>query len=316
MNAAAQQPLLIDHDSGTPEDLLAVALVLTRPDADLRGVVTTAGAGPADRGAEVTRKLLDFLGRSQVPVAASAVRVAQPFPTPWRRNLTIAAALPILNQRPAGAVMSETGTALMARLLRSSRHPVTILVTGPLTTVAHLLQTEPALAKQIARVVWMGGALSVPGNVSPADEPGHDGSAEWNAYADPDAVAQLLASGVPMVLCPLDATNKAPVTAAVRESLARVRALPLADLAGQLLALTAGDESYFWDAMAAAFIGKPDLFSLRRWTVDVIRDGASKGRIVARPGGRPVDVMTPVDPAAFTAYVLHQFSLQPPGNRK
>jgi purine nucleosidase len=61
------------------------------------------------------------------------------------------------------------------------------------------------VASKIEAVWWMGGALRVPGNVR---EPHTDGSAEWNAFWDPAALGGVWDSSVPLVLVPLDATNK------------------------------------------------------------------------------------------------------------
>jgi purine nucleosidase len=66
----------------------------------------------------------------------------------------------------------------MARLLLEASERVTMLVTGPLTTVAAALAAAPTIEQKIDEVVWMGGALDVAGNVDPMVEPGHDMSAE------------------------------------------------------------------------------------------------------------------------------------------
>ncbi len=68
----------------------------------------------------------------------------------------------------------------------------------------------------------MGGALRVRGNVGHPHEPCHDGSAEWNAYWDPPAVAAVLAAGLGprMVWCALDVCNTVPVTRALRARVA------------------------------------------------------------------------------------------------
>lgn len=64
----------------------------------------------------------------------------------------------------------------MAKTLRESSQPVTIVSTGPQTNVALLLNSHPELHTKIARIVIMGGAMAL-GNWTPA--------AEFNIYADP-----------------------------------------------------------------------------------------------------------------------------------
>lgn len=86
-----------------------------------------------------------------------------------------------------------------------STHPAGHAHAGPLSNLAYALDTYPQLADRIQQVWWMGGALRVRGNVY---EPGSDGSAEWNAYWDPAALASVWRSSVPLTLVPLDGTNK------------------------------------------------------------------------------------------------------------
>lgn len=78
--------------------------------------------------------------------------------------------------------------------------------TGPLTNIAYAIQQNPAVANNIQRIWWMGGALKHPGNVF--NNSNSDGSAEWNVFSDPQAAAIVWNSSVPVTLVPLDATNK------------------------------------------------------------------------------------------------------------
>jgi len=78
------------------------------------------------------------------------------------------------------------GVDIAIDLIRS--HPsrtITYIALGPLTTLAQIVRQDPELLHdRIGRVVCMGGALDVPGNVTPV--------AEFNFYADPFAVRELL----------------------------------------------------------------------------------------------------------------------------
>jgi inosine-uridine nucleoside N-ribohydrolase len=73
-----------------------------------------------------------------------------------------------------------------------------------LTNLAVTLTEHPELVSRIERVVIMGGAVDVEGNVP--DTP----RAEWNLYVDPEAARIVVESGVPILLVPLDATNDVP----------------------------------------------------------------------------------------------------------
>ncbi|KAH9008454.1 nucleoside hydrolase [Lactarius hengduanensis] len=82
---------------------------------------------------------------------------------------------------------------------------VTYIALGPLTNLARMLRVDGTLVRErIGRVVIMGGAFDVPGNVTP--------SAEFNFFADPFAVAEVLRSETTrlplerVLLLPLDIT--------------------------------------------------------------------------------------------------------------
>lgn len=74
-----------------------------------------------------------------------------------------------------------------------------ILALGPLTNIAALALARPDLAARIDDLVWMGGGITA-GNHTP--------SAEFNAYADPEALAIVLASRIPFRMVDLDVCRK------------------------------------------------------------------------------------------------------------
>lgn len=262
----------------------------------------------------VTRKMLALAGRATVPVLRSVARGVHAYPTPWRRSVWVADALPILNQRAFAAPAAPDAVEWLVSQLTAASAAVTLLITGSFCTLALALDRQPSIESKIAEVVWMGGALRVAGNVSRNDEPSHDGSAEWNAYFDPPAAARVWRSKLPLVLCPLDATNKVPVRREFQQRLATVRHTALGDLAGQLnaFAYANGEEFYFWDLLAAAYVGAPALFRVKDDEVALLADGASAGRTKPEPGGRRMKVMDPIDPRAIEDYVLAQWRTRSP----
>ena len=106
--------------------------------------------------------------QSHIPVAQSTVRGLNPFPRAYRRSSFQIDNFPILNTKTdiETPLVEETGQSFLARLLHDAAVPVTILETGPFTTLAAVLEQAPELAGKIKRILWMGGALNVPGNVS------------------------------------------------------------------------------------------------------------------------------------------------------
>lgn len=297
-----------DHDGGI-DDYLSTLLLVTLPQVQLLGVAVTPADCYINAAVSVTRKILDFSQHSDIPVAASRVRGINAFPPLYRRDSCIVDCLPILNERDEirTPLTEEDGVSLMVRSLRDAPQPVTLLVTGLLTTVAAALDVAPDIEAQIDRLIWMGGALDVPGNVEAMWEPEHDGSAEWNAYWDAVAVQRVWQTQIPFVLCSLDATNRVPVTAEFVRRLAKQRRYPLSDLAGQCYALAIPQDFYFWDVLATAYIARPDLYTVENRQVAVVTEGASQGNTIVRAGGRNIQAIATVNAAEFYDYLLQQW---------
>lgn len=217
-------PVILDCDPGH-DDAIALILALASPELKVLAVTTSAGNQTPDKTLNNALRILTLLGRDDIPVAAGA-------PKPLARELIIAENVhgesgldgPKLPD-PAFAPVAMTALELMAKCLRESPEPVTLVPTGPLTNIALLLAAHPELKAKIARIVLMGGAAG-PGNWTPA--------AEFNIYVDPQAADMVFKSGLPITMCGLDVTHEAQV---MDEDIARVRAItnPVAQCVAGLL---------------------------------------------------------------------------------
>ena len=196
----------------------------------------------------------------------------------------------------------------MVRVLHAAPEQVTILSTGPLSTIAAALEQDPSIEYKIKELIWMGGALNVPGNVDKIIEGGQDGSAEWNVYWDPPAAYRVWQTDIPITLCPLDITNNVPVTSEFVRTIARNRHFPLSDFAGQCYALVTHQDYFFWDVLTTAYLGRPDLFELRRWETAIIPTGPSQGRTIVQPGGKKIRALDTVNLEAFYEYILQAWA--------
>ncbi|WP_017786524.1 pyrimidine-specific ribonucleoside hydrolase RihA [Aeromonas dhakensis] len=217
-------PVILDCDPGH-DDAIALILALASPELKVLAVTTSAGNQTPDKTLNNALRILTLLGRDDIPVAAGA-------PKPLARELIIADNVhgesgldgPKLPD-PAFAPVAMTALELMAKCLRESPDPVTLVPTGPLTNIALLLAAHPELKSKIARIVLMGGAAGA-GNWTPA--------AEFNIYVDPEAADMVFNSGLPITMCGLDVTHQAQV---MDEDIERVRAItnPVAQCVAGLL---------------------------------------------------------------------------------
>lgn len=277
---------------------------------ELLGVVVTPADCYAEPAVSATRKILDLMKSSHIPVALSTVRGINPFPRLYRRDSFIVDHLPILNQNEtiSTPLLAQSGQDFMIQVLRDAPLPVTLMVTGPLTTVAVALDKAPEIEAKIQKIVWMGGALNVGGNVEKSLEAGQDGSAEWNVYWDPISAARVWETQIEIIMCPLDLTNNVPVTSEVVYKMGRQRHYPISDLAGQCYALVIPQDYYFWDVLATAYLAHPEFYQLREWETEIVTTGLSQGRTKVVSGGRKISAMDKVDKEAFYNYILQQWA--------
>lgn len=148
--------IIIDCDPGH-DDAIALILALASPELNVAAVTTCAGNQTPDKTLRNALRILTLLKRQDIPVAGGALK-------PLLRELIIADNVhgesgldgPSLPD-PDFAPQADNAVELMARILRTSPHPVTIVATGPLTNVALLLAGHGALAAKIERIVIMGG---------------------------------------------------------------------------------------------------------------------------------------------------------------
>ncbi len=211
MSTSLPRPVYLDCDTGI-DDSLALALILVSPEVDLVGVGTVSGNIDAERAAVNTLDLIALAGHADIPVAVGAHDfLTHPYdggvPHIHGRNGVGDVELPPSGRRAA------TGSAadLLIRLAWEHAGELTVLSVGPLTNLALALRTEPQLPHLVKRVIIMGGAALVPGNVSPVTEA--------NIGNDPEAAAAVMAASWPITLVPLDVTVEHQLTEADRTAL-------------------------------------------------------------------------------------------------
>ena len=267
--------IIIDCDPGI-DDALALLLAAGSPSLELLAVTTVAGNRPAAITAQNGRKIMDLAGRREVPVYAGAQR---PFGYAEARcnlvhgedglgGVDVGAARPVQDGHAANRLVE----LLMA-------HPagtVDVVAVGPLTNLALAEALSPGLLRRAGRLLIMGGALRVQGNITPA--------AEFNFYADPVAADMVLAAGANTVLFPLDVTGAAIMTPSWIRSFLELDSRCGRAAAGMLEAYAALDP-LLHDACPVAYLLDESLFAGEACHVEVDwRHGPTAGHALARFG--------------------------------
>ena len=185
--------ILLDCDPGH-DDAIALLLALASPELELVGVTAVHGNTTLEKTTANAIRVLDFVGRDDVTVAAGADRplLREPFVAKYVHGETglDGPDLPPPQREPLGQHAVE--------FLAEHVAGTTLVAVGPLTNVALLLAQHPNARPD--RIVLMGGSIGL-GNVTPA--------AEFNIWADPEAAARVFASGLDVTMIGLDVTHQA-----------------------------------------------------------------------------------------------------------
>ena len=197
--------VIIDTDPGV-DDTAAILLALASPELHVEALTAIYGNGSMPQCAANARRILAAAGRSDIPVYPGARGpLLRPPNSNWAAHIHGDDALggvagPDSNaSTPADSVARHAAVEIARRALQSPGE-ITVLALGRMTNVALALQIAPEIAYALASVVVMGGAVRVPGNVSPV--------ATANLHEDPEAAAILYDSGANNVQVGLDVCDR------------------------------------------------------------------------------------------------------------
>ncbi len=271
---AQPRKILFDTDSAFfLDDGAALVMLLQRQDlVEILGVTVVSGNLWARQGAEHMLHLLELTGNDDIPLHIGAQRplVNSPERARYQKEsfggLTYLGAFekdeitsdkdlepPFGGEFSAARPASQDAVSFIIETLDRYPGEVTFLALGPMTNLAMVLNLRPDLASQIESLVFMGGALRVPGNTSPY--------AEFNFWFDPEAAQQVLRSEIPeRVMFGLDITNRAPFTKAQFDQITAKRTpiteILLEDDRRRSWGFQANPQSssYIWDCLAAGYL--------------------------------------------------------------
>ncbi|WP_293777338.1 nucleoside hydrolase [uncultured Corynebacterium sp.] len=193
--------IILDLDTGI-DDALALAYAVAHPDLELIGVTGTYGNVPVALGVRNSLALLELLDAEDVPV----------FIGPTRPGFNVAPISAFIHGRsglgevllpPPRRKAYEDAVGFLIRSVREHGEDLVIVPTGPSTSIAAAMREDPDFARN-ARIVMMGGALTVPGNVTPY--------AEANVFQDPQATDYVFRHARDLTMVGLDVTLRTLLT--------------------------------------------------------------------------------------------------------
>ena len=301
-------PIILDTDPGI-DDAAAIAAALFAPELDLQLMTTVAGNVSVEKTTRNALQLLHFWN-ADIPLAQGA---SMPLVRPLRDAASVHGESGMEGydfvEHDRHAMAKPAFQAIRDVLMHASQ-PMTLVAIGPLTNIALLLTHYPECVFNIKRLVIMGGSAGR-GNFTP--------NAEFNIAVDPEAAARVFNSGLDIVMCGLDVTNRATLTP---EFLAT---LPTLNRTGNMLhalfshyrsgSMTTGLRMH--DLCAIACLVRPELFTLQSCFVAVETQGSYTagttvvdldGKLKQPPNAR---VALDIDINGFRHWVAEVLALAP-----
>ena len=209
-----KKKIIIDTDPGQ-DDAVALLLALASKELEILGITCVAGNVPLSLTSENARKILELTRYTEIPVFAGADR-------PIKRTLVTAEHVhgktgidgPVLEKPKIKLQSKEAIEFIIETILSYPKDEITLCTLGPLTNIGLAFQREPRIKTLIKEIIMMGGGFFEGGNITPA--------AEFNIYVDPEAAAEVLDSGIPITMLPLDVTHKALTSRSRIESFRKI----------------------------------------------------------------------------------------------
>ncbi|MFN8620386.1 MAG: nucleoside hydrolase [Chloroflexota bacterium] len=301
------RPLIVDTDLG-PDDLLALAWLVSRPELDIRAItVTGTGRATCAVGVRNLRALLAALDATGPAVGCgpeTPSKEGTPFPSDQRAAADGLYGLQLPPAPDAGAAIPDAAQVI-GSVLDAATDPISILALGPWTTLGKVLK-DPDRAVRVASLTASLGAIETPGDVL---LPGSDTPSpmEWNAHADPGAVQRVFDSGVPIFLVPTDAAAQIGMSQTLRDGLAGGGDGAAAQLVAQLFA---ADPATFAtgfaprDALAAVSLVDPTVMETLERLLTVEARGPDAGTLTESADGMPAQVALTADRNVFELDLL------------
>ncbi|MEA4970023.1 MAG: nucleoside hydrolase [Candidatus Pelethousia sp.] len=298
MDTIKKIPLIIDTDPGD-DDAASILWALSCGKFDVKALTIASGNVGLDKCAINALRTLEVSKRIDIPVYKGAWK---PIMIPAQDASWIHGedglgdvGFPL----PQTPVTPGYAPVEMVRIAKESPEPITILALAPITNVALAVLLDHDFKNHVKEIVFMGGAVGVPGNTSPG--------ASFNVAADPHAASIVYNAGIPVVQVGLDACDQVTqrwedldeigqAGTAVADFLVRMMEFRrdkavkiIKNEKGEVVARMAADEEAgrgktgigLNDLTTTAYLVNPGWFKVREVAMDIETGGLTPGRTTA-----------------------------------
>ena len=283
--------IIIDTDPGT-DDVLAIMMALNSSELSVEGISTVGGNATLAQTTDNALRLMEYLegGGSTMPIAVGAdgpLYGSYTHAYHFHGSDGLGVSLPDSTLEP----VREDAVEFLRDRISESPGELSIIAIGPLSNIAAALDNRPDIADAIPEIIIMGGAVGVPGNITP--------HAEFNIHEDPWAANAVFESGVPITLVGLDVTHETYMHRDGGppwfEGTSKQAQLGNRILTNRFQELDVTNEFHLHDPLAVAAAIEPDILSYQQAMVSVVTDGEERGRTIADYGDGTVRVAIGVD---------------------
>jgi inosine-uridine nucleoside N-ribohydrolase len=230
--------VIISDASALSDDGIAIAMLTTVREIDIKLIVATSGNVWAEEVAQNVHRLIALLRHKEISICvglpASAFKERQRL---FYKDTLVHGAPLYSGALGHKLPMASESPRLCGDLFYviSALNRPDLVVLGPASPLTPIIRDHTDLIDHIGHVYLMGGAVTAAGNATPL--------AEFNFWFDPDAAETLLASNLPITLLPLDVSQhlsypadfaakldaRKPASRYVRDCIARVPRPPICD---------------------------------------------------------------------------------------
>ncbi len=208
-----KRKIIMDVDTGS-DDAIALCAAMLSDELELLGVCTVGGNVEVKNTTDNTLRVVECCGRPEVKVYRGAALPLASTLQPWGlqaqelprreggRDQETAVHTDHLPLPPTSLREQEQSACvwLIETLLAAQDGEITLVPVGPITNLALAMRADPRILPKIREIVMMGGSH----DTYPPTQ-----AAEFNVWADPEALEIVLQSGVKVTMVSLDATSHA-----------------------------------------------------------------------------------------------------------
>lgn len=231
-------PLVVFSEAGAVDDYACTVLLAEmhkKGQIKLLVDIVQNGDSVLPASMQVAEKFHELTGITDVPLTLSQVNMYNGFPWLYRGDSKHITELQAYQDIPCDTCKNVSNAMdyanaedfLLDLLEKADEGSITYLCTASFTNLAAVLRKKPELESKIKEILWMGGAVNVPGNMEAQNLTYNifNDKAEWNVFTAPFDAAYVFANtSIPIKQFPLDIANQVPVKGLFIETLGELTA--------------------------------------------------------------------------------------------